>query len=201
MNIQLGKLGSLFPLPTRILTYILLGLALLVGAGAVKDWYFPGPSEVGAGLTRTHYQRTIETPEVRRAPKKTVQRDVVIPELPPRQAEKVAERFGLDLDTDALLTKVAIPESPDGGEAAVTLGPSGQVEVTYKPNRPSFFDVGGPLEVGAGVTVNSHGQGIRLFGAKELARVGFVRLRLEGNLDVVSGQTDASASLLAVYRR
>lgn len=204
MAISLERLGSMFPLPSRILTYILAGVLLLFAGGAVKDWYFPGvdePSAIATSLTRKPYQRTLETKEIREAPTRVVERPVLAPDLTDRQEEKLEKRFGLDLNTDDLLTRVEIPRAPDGGEAAVTLDAGGQVDVTFRPNRPSFFDLGGSFEVGAGVVLNSRGQGYRLHAEKDLLRMGRTYLNIEGNLDLVGGETDASGALLLVYRR
>lgn len=199
----LTRLGSLFPMQSRILIYILTGVLVLFAAGAVKDWYFPGSAagDVAGLLTRPQSQLTLQTKVVRDAPTRVVERPVLAPDLTERQEKKLAERFSLDLNTNDLLTSVEIPRAPDGGEAAVTLDSDGQVDVTFRPNRPKFFDLGGSLEVGGGVVLNSRGQGFRLHAEKDLLRAGRMYLNLEGNLDLVGGETDASGALLLVYRR
>ncbi len=183
--------------------YLLLGLTLFFAAGAVKDWYFPDdPYGYGStALTRQPSQRTLETKVVAKAPHKTLATTVSVPELTPRQTKKIEERYGLNLNIDRLLTEVSIPKLPDGGEAAVTLSPDGQTTVTVQPHRPNFLDIGGGFEVGAGMLVDSRlGEGFRLHAAKDLARVGRINIKLEGDLDVLSGETNGRAALLAVYR-
>lgn len=190
-------------LPNRILAYVLIVLSLLFAAGVVKQWYFPNADDAPQVLTIRPRQRTVLTPskEVRSAPKQVETVKVLTPRLSAKDQRAVEKRFSLDLNHDKLLTTAVVPQSPGGGEVAVTLSPDGNVETSFTPSRPPFFALGGPLEVGGGALLSSDGQGFRLFASKELLRVAFLRLRVEGDLDVANGQNRGSVALLVVYRR
>lgn len=195
------RLAEMFPLPARLLTYALLIVTVVLGAGALKDWYLP--STDGPALTTRARQRIVLTPtkEAREAAKATVTTKVVTLKPKPKDLARIEKRYSLDLNTDKLLTEAVVPKSPDGGEVAVTLTPSGETKISYVPSRPKLFEFGGPLEFGGGALLTSGGQGFRLLAAKDLLRVGFIHLRVEGDLDIVNGNTRGAVALLGVYRR
>lgn len=189
----------MFTLPTRILAYVLCGVILLLGGSLLKEWYFPNYEAIIAGQAREPIVLT-EVKVIREAKKVIQTRPVALPVLTDKQQRSTADKFSLDMSVVSLLTQVEVPKAPDGGEAAVTITPEGSVGVTFKPNRRSFWELGGDWEIGGGLVAHGLEQGVRLHGAKDLLRAGRINLKIEADIDLVGSEINSEVALLGVYR-
>lgn len=183
--------------PVKVALGCLGALLLLFVAGLVRDYYRkPEPTGVRPPPVVAKPMKTVAS-----APKRVVERKLVVPELPPKAVERVEQRFSLDLSAEELLTHVEIPKAPYGGEAAVTLPATGEPQVTFVANPRPFFDLGGEWAIAGGPVLHHDGElAVRLRVAKDLARVGPVFIRVEGAVTGARHNSELDVAVLGEAR-
>lgn len=133
----------------------------------------------------------------------------------PKEARRIEERFGPILGEivapeptgdsgrafeghelePRILALKTVPKAPYGGEALVTLQPSGQTDVTFRANPRPFVEVRGVYGLGGLGGLDSEGRRWRAYGFAEPLRVGRFHLRGEGG---VEGRGDGSSGWYAL---
>lgn len=194
-------------LPARPLLYAAGGLALLVGGGIVGAHYFPQVKWVAAPPASFEKPLPViveRTKFIDRVKTETITKEVVVYRPNPKQEARLEEKFHVELSaasSPVVLASVEIPKAPQGGEVLVTSTPEGQTVATFAPDRPSFFELGGPFEVGGGILWDSReGQGFRLHAGKDLARIWKINVKATADLDLIGGRTETRAALIGVVR-
>ncbi len=184
------------------------GLVLFVGGGILATHYFPQVKWIAApaqGFSKPEPATAEPTKLADKMPTEIHEcRPTVVYKPSPKQEAKLEEKFHVELSapsSPAVLANVEIPKAPQGGEVLVTSTPEGQTVVAFAPDRPSFFELGGPFEVGGGVLWDSRdGQGVRLHAGKDLARIWKINVKATADLDLIGGRTETRAALLGVVR-
>jgi len=202
------KLKIPWSLPARPLLYAAGGLLALVGAGIIGSHYFPEVRWIAAPPPSLEKPEPVTAEPTKLAEKMAPElqecRPTVVYRPTPKQEVKLEEKFHVELSapsSPAVLANVEIPKAPEGGEVLVTSTPEGQTVVTFASDRPSFFQLGGPFEVGGGVLWDSReGQGFRLHAGKDLGRIWKITVKASADLDLIGGRTETRAALMGVVR-
>lgn len=145
--------------------YGLGGLTLLMIVGFAWNWYRPALGTTTAAPKPVVKKAQPTRLEEKKTAPQTVAREVVrrVP-ISLKVREKIEEKYDVKLssatsDSDGtptsiepgtidLLTEVALPALPFGGEAIATLDAAGRTEIKVLPNKRPFFQLGGIRESG-----------------------------------------------------